>query len=140
MLSSNFSYGYKCFTELKDTPVCICPQGFYDYQCASATINQCFMLVTNPPFYQRCSKEDTAEYMYSIPGFDPCYPIDFSKPFELKYKIQCQPPIPALATIGFPYRDVVTPPTYTPFEYIAVNPESKFAVIQDTIIQVQVAL
>ena len=71
------------------------------------------MYITNPPFYKSCSKEDSPEYMYSIPGYDPCYPIDFSQPFELKYKIQC---IPTTSTadyvIGFPYRDVVTTPTY----------------------------
>jgi hypothetical protein len=39
---------------------------------------KCYVNVTDPPFYKRCEKADTPEYMYSIPGFDPCYPLDFS--------------------------------------------------------------
>lgn len=28
--------------------------------------------------------------MYSIPGFDPCFPLNFTEPHDIKYLLICQ--------------------------------------------------
>ncbi len=55
-----------------------------------ATYKDCYVNITDPPFYQGCKKEDSAYYMYSIPGFDPCFYLDFSKQIDIKYRVMCK--------------------------------------------------
>jgi hypothetical protein len=96
--------------------------------------------VTDPPFYKRCEKEDTPEYMYSIPGFDPCYPLDFSQKQTIKFMINCRNfddtqtiPDPQSENLGYEYRDVVVkavPPPSESFNYIAHNPNNRFKLTQ----------
>ena len=69
--------------------------------------------------------------MYSIPGFDPCFPLNFTEPQEIKYLLICQGYDETgfvdvvRENVGYEYRDVVKPPTYEPFSYVATNPETK---------------
>lgn len=98
------------------------------------------MNVTDPPFYQRCSKEDTPEYMYSIPGFDPCYPLDFKEKQTIRFMINCRNfddtatvPDPNGENLGYDYRDVVVkavPPPPESFTYLAVNDKNKYKLAQ----------
>lgn len=88
--------------------------------------------MTNPPFYQRCQKEDTPEYMYSIPGFDPCYPLDFSQVQTIEFLINCRTfdstntANPTSENVGYEYRDVITPAVAPIFDYQAVNQANKY--------------
>ena len=73
--------------------------------------------------------------MYSIPGFDPCFPLNFSVPQEIKYQLICQVQDETglldihRENVGYAYRDVVKAPQYDPFKYIATNPETKFSIM-----------
>jgi hypothetical protein len=69
---------YECQQNDTVKKVCVCPRGYYGYYCAAAVPTNCYVNVTDPPFYAGCQKEDSEYYMYSIPGFDPCFPLDFS--------------------------------------------------------------
>ena len=81
LLSQNYTDQYQCQLLFKENPVCICPQGYYNYDCSVALATKCYVNITSPPFYKGCSERpDTPEYMYSIPGYDPCFPLDFSAP------------------------------------------------------------
>lgn len=103
-------------------------------------MQKCYVNVTDPPFYQRCQKEDTPEYMYSIPGFDPCYPLDFSQKQTIKFMLNCRNfddtktvADPSSENLGYEYRDVVVkaaPPPKESFKYVAENPQNKFKLAQ----------
>ena len=77
--------------------------------------SKCYVNVTDPPFYRRCPQPDTPEYMYSIPGFDPCYPQDFSKAKTVSFLINCRQTTtlaalnPTSSNVGYDYRDVLVP-------------------------------
>lgn len=69
--------------------------------------------------------------MYSIPGFDPCYPLDFSKVQTIKFMINCRyfddtnTLDPTTENVGYDYRDVIAPavkPDPSQFGYFASNP------------------
>lgn len=53
--------------------------------------------------------------MYSIPGFDPCYPLDFSKVQPIKFLVNCRNfdetnTVNAKSeNVGYDYRDVIVP-------------------------------
>lgn len=85
----NYSYQYKCTKREQVKKVCACPKGYYDFQCATQTQIKCFVKITDPPFYKGCQKEDSPYYMYSIPGYDPCFPLNFTEPQEIKYQLIC---------------------------------------------------
>lgn len=72
------------------------------------------MNITSPKFYEKCNLEDTEEYMYSIPGFDPCHPVDFSQKLNVKFFMVCgNSPFVGLdvtkESVGYPYKDVIKP-------------------------------
>ena len=58
--------------------VCVCPMGYGDYQCSTELYKKCFINITEPAFYAGCKHPDTPYYFYSIPGYDPCFYINFS--------------------------------------------------------------
>jgi len=61
------------------------------YNCMVKVPQKCYVNITEPMFYKRCSERpDTPEYMYSIAGFDPCYPFDFSVPKLVKFIVNCR--------------------------------------------------
>ncbi len=74
--------------------------------------------------------------MYSIPGFDPCYPFDFSKPKMIKFFINCRnfDETNSIAVneenVGYDYRDVLIPAKKPEFKYLAQNSKSKLKVIK----------
>jgi hypothetical protein len=99
--------------------------------------------VTDPPFYKRCQKEDTPDYMYSIPGFDPCYPLDFSQIQDIKFLIECRNFLPTpnanlnpdTENLGYPYLDILTPapqPSPSDFGYLSTNPRTGLKLISPT--------
>lgn len=93
------------------------------------------MNITEPAFYKGCQKEDSPYYMYSIPGYDPCFYFDFSKTADIKFKLTCRSiddtGVVELnqQNVGYQYRDVVVPPQEVQFNYVATNPETKFSVL-----------
>jgi len=68
--------------------------------------------------------------MYSIPGFDPCYPLDFGKKQKIKFLVNCRYFDDSGSgvnlrgeNIGYDYRDVIEAPQKPKnFTYIANNP------------------
>ena len=52
---------------------------------------KCYVNITDPPFYKGFSdKPDSYYYMYSIPGYDPCFFFDFGKSHDIKFKLMCK--------------------------------------------------
>lgn len=84
--------------------------------------------------------------MYSIPGFDPCFPLNFSEPHEIKYQLICQNfdetghIDPNRENVGYSYRDVEVPPTYDEFSYVATNPETKYSILNPEKMKVRFAI
>ncbi len=69
---------------LKETNVCVCPQGYTDFECSTPLYKKCFINITEPAFYKQCeNQKDTPYYLYSIQGYDPCYYLNFSKSHEI---------------------------------------------------------
>ncbi|TNV79791.1 hypothetical protein FGO68_gene10759 [Halteria grandinella] len=139
-LQQNYTSQYQCRAELVQKEVCYCAQGYYGYSCVAAVQQKCYVNVTDPPFYQRCNREDTPDYMYSIPGFDPCYPLDFKEKQSIKFMINCRNfddtntvPEPNGENLGYDYRDVVVKAVHPPpesYTYLAVNEKNKYKLAQ----------
>jgi hypothetical protein len=77
--------------------------------------------------------------MYSIPGFDPCYPLDFSQQQTIKFLINCRffdetnSVNVKSENVGYEYRDVIDAPMNPGnFEYIAHNPRFNYKMIKQT--------
>lgn len=74
-LLSNYSDQYSCYTQNVENNVCVCPGGSVDFECNTELKQKCYINITSPPFYQGCEdRPDSFEYLYSVPGFSPCYP------------------------------------------------------------------
>lgn len=87
---TDYANQYSCYTQEVEKNVCICQQGYVDYMCVQETYTKCAIVVTNPNFSVGCEdKEDSFYYLYSVPGFSPCYPQNFTVPLELKYTLNC---------------------------------------------------
>jgi hypothetical protein len=78
--------------------------------------------------YKGCDGQDSADYVYSTPGFDPCHYFDFEGKTEIKYKLKCKPVdnngfvlLDGHAEgIGYKYVDLVMEPVaLRPFVYIS---------------------
>lgn len=60
--------------------------------------------------------------MYSIPGYSPCFFIDFKTVLDVQFKVKCMYIVPATVagehkmikdpqpSVGYEYRDIVVPP------------------------------
>jgi len=113
--------------------------------CATSLYQKCFINITEPAFYQGCrEKPDTPYYLYSVPGYDPCHFFDFSKSYEIKYKLECRTisdtglvNIQESEMTGYEYRDVTRQAAYNPFQYVATNPETSFGVMEGEDVQVR---
>lgn len=82
---------YKCTTKNVTKNVCVCPRGYGDFQCSTQLYQKCLINITEPAFYQGCSdRQDTPYYLYSIPGYDPCFYLNFTQSQEIKFKLQCK--------------------------------------------------
>lgn len=118
----------------------MCPSGFYGFDCSTQTFNECYMNITDPPFYQSCGegKEDSPYYMFSIPGFDPCYFIDFTKSYDVKFKFVCRATSISgvvdtnLENVGYPYRDVTSIAPTPSFNYTAASSNSNYKILVDS--------
>jgi len=77
--------------------------------------------MTEPALWKGCADEfeDSAYYLYSIPGFSPCFWFDFDGVEPMKYMLNCKSTDENMMNeeevTGYEYRDVVTPPVYSPF-------------------------
>ena len=83
-------------------------------------LSKCYVKVTDPDLAKGCSDlPDSAYYLYSIPGFSPCYFFDFDTVVPMKYMLECRTndgsPMSEYEMSGYEYRDVVSPPEYNPF-------------------------
>ena len=77
--------------------------------------------------YKSCQGEDSEDYVFSTPGYDPCHYFDFEGKTEIKYKLNCKPvdwsgfvvPDGHQEGIGYEYVDLVSEPVRNyPFNYI----------------------
>lgn len=117
--------------------VCVCPKGYGDYQCSTQLYQKCFINITEPAFYKGCEeRQDTPYYFYSIPGYDPCFYLNFSRSQEIKFNLKCKVidehglNDPNVESAGYKYRDVISEPKPQKINYIAQNPETQFAMMQ----------
>lgn len=91
LLLSNYSDQYACYTQNVENNVCVCPGNVVDFECATNLMQKCYINITSPTFYKGCEdRPDSFYYLYSIPGFSPCYPQDFNKPLTVDFKLACQ--------------------------------------------------
>lgn len=83
---------YKCMEKNVTKNVCVCPKGYGDFQCSTQLYKKCFINITEPAFYKGCSenKEDTPYYLYSVPGYDPCFYLNFSRSYEVIFNLNCK--------------------------------------------------
>ena len=130
--------GYKCTTKNMTRNVCVCPKGYGDYQCGTQLYQKCMVNITEPAFYKGCQgQKDTPYYFYSLPGYDPCFYLNFSRSQEIKFNLKCKVIYenglndPNVEGAGYKYRDVLEPPKpYSAFNYVAANPETQFNLMQ----------
>lgn len=97
-------------------------------------MQKCYINITNPPFYQGCEdRPDTFEYLYSVPGFSPCYPQNFSSVITVDFDLVCKTintnglVSSVSEDVGYPYRDVIRQPDSSPFTYVSQSPETEFS-------------
>ena len=120
LLLSNYSDQYSCYTQNVENNVCMCPGGSTDFVCATDLYTRCYLNVTDPPFYAGCEGkfEDSFYYLYSVPGFSPCFWNNFNESLEVTFEVNCQQ-INATGMmsnsrdpqVGYPYRDVIRAPS-----------------------------
>ena len=137
MLLSNYSDQYSCYTTTVENDVCVCPGGYMDHVCATDLYTRCYINVTNPPFYKGCQDEfeDSFYYLYSIPGFSPCFWFNFSSQIDVEFELNCQQINQSgLVTankdpqVGYPYRDVIREASVSTLSQVSSTPETEFAV------------
>lgn len=124
--------GFRCSIKNVTKDVCVCPKGYGDYQCSTQFYQKCLINITEPAFYKGCQdRPDTPYYLYSIPGYDPCVYLNFSRSQEIKFDLHCKVidehglNNPNTESAGYKYRDVVTEPKpYAFFNYVATNPQT----------------
>lgn len=71
---------YRCTQRTVTKDVCVCPKGFGDFECSTPVYKKCFLNITEPALYKDCSHlPDTPYYLYSLPGYDPCTYLNFTR-------------------------------------------------------------
>ena len=64
----------------------MCPGGAIDFECNTDLFQKCYINITSPTFYKGCEDQpDTFYYLYSIPGFSPCYPQNFGSVLNVQF-------------------------------------------------------
>jgi hypothetical protein len=82
---------YKCTEKNVTKSVCVCPKSYGDFQCSTQLYKKCLINITDPAFYKGCSdKNDTPSYFYSVPGYDPCFFLNFSRSYEVIFNLHCK--------------------------------------------------
>ena len=86
-------------------------------------------------FYKGCEdREDSPYYLYSVPGYSPCYFLNFTEPYDVQFTINCKPVDSnglvevQREQVGYEYRDVIKEPEFVPFSYVSQNHETSFRV------------
>ena len=135
LLHSQYSDQYSCYTQNVENNVCMCPTGTVDYLCATELYTRCYINITNPAFYAGCTGEDSFFYIYSIPGFSPCFYQNFTDPTEqeIEFELNCQQlnttglvNVQKEPDVGYPYRDIIKEPQSNNINYISSSPETEF--------------
>ena len=142
---SNYSGQYSCYTKNVVKNACVCPKGVIDYMCATPAYTKCYINVTSPKFYEGCSdREDTFQYLYSVPGFSPCWPQNFTESIQVEYKLKCQVlnenglvSLNQDEGVGYPYRDVIKEATFNPYSYVSSNPAQAFTAIDPSQVKIK---
>lgn len=95
--------------------------------------------MTDPAFYKSCDHiPDSEYYLYSLKGYQPCYFLDFTKSYEVKFRLVCQvlneQGFSDISTqnLGYTYRDVIEKENsvQSDFQYIATNADTKFNILK----------
>ena len=135
---SDFPDQYSCYTQIVEKNVCICPKGEVDYVCDTDQWQKCAITVTDPDFKTGCEDNpDTFQYLFSVPGFSPCYPLDFTQTQTISFTLECRTMTPdglvdsKDVKTGYPYRDVVQEPSFSAFTLVTQESESEFSLIGD---------
>lgn len=91
VLAEHYYDDFECKSEIRETPVCMCAPGALDILCATVEPQSCYANITKPAsFYEGCTGEDSAYYMYSLQGYAPCQFFDFSQVYEIEVVLNCQ--------------------------------------------------
>ena len=99
---------------------CTCPEDYFGRYCEFRHVYECYFNVTNPPLFKRCHKEDSFEYMYSIPGWDPCHPIKPEGVLNITGFLTCTISIKIDREVTQPSNNITELPT---FDYDIYNPD-----------------
>ena len=138
-MSANHTDQYTCYTRDVENNVCVCPKGKSDFECATASYQKCYLNITDPAFYQGCEdKEDSPYYLYSVPGYSPCYFLNFNETYTVEFYITCRPVDETglvevqREEVGYEYRDVIKQPEFVPFSQVSQNHEASFSLDDDS--------
>ena len=141
LLISQYSDQYSCYTKNVENNVCVCPQGVVDYVCATDLYTKCYINITEPAFYKGCENEfeDSFYYLYSVPGFSPCFWQNFSSSIDVEFTLNCQQiettGLVSMATgndVGYPYRDVIQSPNMDTQTQVSASSEIEFLEVATT--------
>ena len=137
-MTANHTDQYSCYTREVETNVCVCPKGKSDFECLTASYTKCYLNITDPTFYQGCEdREDSPYYLYSVPGYSPCWPVNFTEPYTVEFYINCRPVDETglvevqREEVGYEYRDVIKQPEFVPFSQVSQNHEASFSLGDD---------
>ena len=138
-LTANHTDQYSCYTREVETNVCVCPKGKSDFECLTASYSKCYLNITDPTFYKGCEdREDSPYYLYSVPGYSPCWPVNFTEPYTVEFYIICKPVDETglvevqREEVGYEYRDVIKQPEFVPFSQVSQNHEASFSLGDDS--------
>lgn len=115
----------------------MCPSGYTDVRCDTELYTKCYINITEPAFYKSCADEheDSFYYLYSIPGFSPCFWYNFNESIQVGFEVNCQQVTEnGLTTnnrapkVGYPYRDVIRQPSANQLSQVSSSPETEFTV------------
>ena len=139
MLLTNHTEQYSCYSQNVENNVCMCPGGYMDALCATQLYTKCYINITEPAFYAGCDDtyEDSFFYLYSIPGFSPCFFQKWDESRDITFEVNCkQVDENGLTTtntaprLGYQYRDVVKDPNVNTLSQVSSQPETEFEVEQ----------
>ena len=138
-----------CYQRNETNNACHCPAGYLGAFCEETEANKCYVQFTSPNLAEGCRDKhaDSDYYVYSIPGFDPCNPYDFSKSHTLKYRLICKPveltggyvkdtPHAEGVGVGYEYANVVsTTAPEEPPNYVVRNTTTNLIALEGTELQ-----
>ena len=131
----DYSDQYSCYSQEVEKNVCVCQKGFVNYMCSDENYTKCAINVIEPNFAQGCEeREDSFYYLYSVPGFSPCWPQNFNSTINVKFSLNCKTQdengmvTMREESVGYPYRDVIVEATYNPAMQVTPEPESEFTI------------